>query len=279
MWTRETAPPCPGVPSPTTDRATLVLAPNANAWTFEGTNTWVLAEPGSDVCAVLDPGPDDDAHLAAIVAVAGHRRIAEVWVTHAHHDHSELAPRLAEATGATLRAANRRLSDQGFSDDELLRIGALEVRALWTPGHTGDSFCFSLPAEGSVLTGDTVLGRGSPIVEPGRLGQFFASLDRLAAVLAAPGSAILPGHGPALPDPLPELERRRQARMRRLDQVVQAMAAGIREPEALVDHMYPGLAPELRDAARISVEASIAHARTTRTRTTHVQTTADPVPT
>ena len=92
MWTRDTAPPRPGVPSPATERATLVLAPNANAWTFEGTNTWLLAEPGSDVCAVLDPGPDDDAHLAAILAAAGDRRIVAVLVTHAHHDHAELAP-------------------------------------------------------------------------------------------------------------------------------------------------------------------------------------------
>jgi glyoxylase-like metal-dependent hydrolase (beta-lactamase superfamily II) len=269
VWTRDTTPPSPGDPLIVTERATLVLAPNANAWTFEGTNTWLLAEPGSDVCAVLDPGPDDDAHLAAILAAAGERRIAEVWVTHAHRDHAELARRLARVTGATLRAAaHRRHSPPPFADGEVLRIGELEVRALVTPGHTGDSVCFHLPAEGSVLTGDTVLGRGAPIVEPGRLGQFFASLERLAAVCAAPGSVILPGHGPALPDPLPELERRRQARRRRLDQVAAAMAGGIAEPEALVDLMYPGLAPELRDAARISVEASIAH----------VQTVPDPVP-
>lgn len=274
MWTRETAPPCPGDPLPVTERATLVLAPNANAWTFEGTNTWLLAEPGDECCAVVDPGPDDDEHLAAILAAAGGRRIVGVWVTHAHHDHAELAPRLAEVTGAPLRAANPRLSDQPFSDDEILRAGALEVRVLWTPGHTGDSVCFLLPAEGSGLTGDTVLGRGSPIVKPGRLGQFFASLDRLSEILAAPGSTILPGHGPALPDPLPEIERRRQARMRRLDQVAQAMSDGISGPEALVDLMYPDLAPELRDAARISVEASIVHVQTT-----HVQAIADPVPT
>jgi glyoxylase-like metal-dependent hydrolase (beta-lactamase superfamily II) len=268
VWTRDTAPPSPGDPLPVTERATLVLAPNANAWTFEGTNTWLLAEPGSDVCAVVDPGPDDDAHLAAILAAAGGRRIVAVWVTHAHHDHAELAPRLARVTGAALRAANPRLSDQPFSDDEVLRVGGLEVRVLWTPGHTGDSVCFLLPAEGSVLTGDTVLGRGSPIVKPGRLGQFFASLDRLSEVLAAPGSVILPGHGPVLPDPLPQIERRRQARLRRVDQVVQAMADGIDQPEALVERMYPGIDPDLRDAARISVEAVIAY----------VQTVPDPVP-
>jgi glyoxylase-like metal-dependent hydrolase (beta-lactamase superfamily II) len=242
-----------------TERATLVLAPNANAWTFEGTNTWLLAEPGADVCAVLDPGPDEDAHLAAILAAAGDRRITDVWVTHAHGDHAELAPRLAGSTGAELRAAGRRWAGRPLVDDELLRVGALEVRVLATPGHTGDSVCFLLPAEGSVLTGDTVLGRGSPVVEPGRLGQFFDSLDRLGEVLARPGSVVLPGHGPALPDPVPEIDRRRQARLRRVEQVQQALAAGISDPEALVDHMYPGLSPDLRHAARISVEASTAH--------------------
>jgi glyoxylase-like metal-dependent hydrolase (beta-lactamase superfamily II) len=268
VWTRDTAPPSPGVPSPATERATLVLAPNANAWTFEGTNTWLLAEPGSDVCAVLDPGPDDDAHVAAILAAAGERRIVAVLVTHAHHDHAELAPRLAQLTGASVRAAHPRLAAEPLQDDDGIEVGALTVRVLYTPGHTGDSVCFLLPDEGSVLTGDTVLGGGSPIVKPGRLGQFFASLDRLSAVLAAPGSVILPGHGPALPDPLPQLERRRRSRMKRVQQVADAMDAGIVDPDALVDHVYPGLAADLRDAARISVEASIAH----------LQTVPDPVP-
>jgi glyoxylase-like metal-dependent hydrolase (beta-lactamase superfamily II) len=268
VWTRDTAPPRPGVPSPTTERATLVLAPNANAWTFEGTNTWVLAEPGSDVCAVLDPGPDDDDHLAAILAAAGERRIVAVLVTHAHHDHAELALRLAAVTGAPVRAAHPRLTDEPLQDDDEIAVGALTVRVLYTPGHTGDSVCFLLPAEGSVLTGDTVLGGGSPIVKPGRLGQFFDSLDRLSEVLAAPGSVILPGHGPALPDPLAQIERRRKARLRRVGQVVDAMASGIHDPEDLVDHLYPDLHPDLRDAARISVEAVLAH----------VQTDPDPVP-
>src|SRR3712207_8184444 len=94
------------------------------------------------------------------------------------------------------------MSGQPFEDDELLRVGALAVRVLYTPGHTGDSVCFLLPAEGSVLTGDTVLGGGSPIVKPGRLGPFFDSLDRLRVGPAAPGSGILPGPSPAPPDPL-----------------------------------------------------------------------------
>ncbi len=269
MWTRDTVAPRPGNPLQVTARATLVLAPNANAWTFEGTNTWVLAEPRGDVCAVVDPGPDDDDHLAAILAAAGPRRIAAVLVTHRHHDHAQLAPRLADVTAAPVHAAAPRPATRSIVDGELLRVGSLEVRVLGTPGHTGDSVCFVLPAEGSVLTGDTVLGRGSPVVEPGRLGQFFAGLERIGEVVAAPGSVILPGHGPALPDPLPELERRRSARLRRVDQVAQALAAGIEDPDALVDHVYPGIAADLRSAARLSVEASMAH----------IQTVPDPVPT
>lgn len=259
VWDRQGAPPAPGAALPTTARATLVLAPNANAWTFEGTNTWVLAEPGDDVCAVVDPGPEIDEHLAAILAAAGSRRIVEVWVTHGHHDHAELAPRLAGETGATLRAASARIADEHLHDGDRLRAGALTVDVLATPGHTGDSMCFALPAEGSLLTGDTVLGRGAPVVRPGRLGQMLDSLARLQAVVAAPGSVVLPGHGPTLTDPLPEITRRLHARLRRVEQVARAMAEGISEPAALVDHLYPELDPALRVAAETSVAATVAH--------------------
>jgi hypothetical protein len=87
-------------------------------------------------------------------------------------------------------------------------------------------------------------------------------MDRLSEVLAAPGSVILPGHGPALPDPLAQIERRRKARLRRVGQVVDAMASGIHDPEDLVDHLYPDLHPDLRHAARISVEAVLVHVQT-----------------
>lgn len=258
-WTRETAPPRPGAAVPVTPRATLVLAPNANAWTFEGTNTWVLAEPGDPGCAVLDPGPDDDAHLAAILAATAGRRIDGVWLTHGHHDHAELGPRLAALAGAPLRAGGARIADRSLRDGERLRAGALEVEVLATPGHTGDSLCFLLPAEFSVLTGDTVLGRGAPVVRPRRLGQLLASLARLREVVRAPGSVVLPGHGPPVADPGAEIDHRLRARLRRVEQVARAMAAGIDEPEALVEHLYPELDPALRPAARTSIEAAVAH--------------------
>jgi glyoxylase-like metal-dependent hydrolase (beta-lactamase superfamily II) len=259
VWQPGSPSPRPGTPVPTTARATLVLAPNANPWTFEGTNTWVLAEPGDPTCAVVDPGPDDDAHLEAVLAAVGGRAVAGVWVTHGHHDHAELAPRLARVAAAPVRAASARLADEQIGEGDLLRAGALEARVVATPGHTGDSVCFALPAEGSLLTGDTVLGRGAPVVRPGRLGQMLASLARLQELVAPPGAVVLPGHGPTLTDPRPEVERRLRARLRRVEQVAGAMAAGIEDPAALVEHLYPQLDPALRRAAEASVTAAVLH--------------------
>jgi glyoxylase-like metal-dependent hydrolase (beta-lactamase superfamily II) len=259
VWEPGSAPPRPGEALPTTPRATLVLAPNANPWTFEGTNTWVLGEPGDPTCAVVDPGPDDDAHLEAVLAAVAGRAVAGVWVTHAHLDHSELAPRLARLAGVPLSAANPRIADEQIGEGDRLRAGALEAEVLATPGHTGDSLCFLLPAEATLLTGDTVLGRGAPVVRPGRLGQMLATLARLQQVVAAPGATVLAGHGPTLTDPLPEVERRLAARLRRVEQVAAAMAAGIEEPAALVDHLYPELDPALRRAAETSVAAAVLH--------------------
>jgi len=248
-----------------TPLASVLLQRNPSPMTLEGTNTWIVRAPGERDCVVVDPGEDEPGHLDRVAAQGP---VALVLLTHRHPDHASGARRFAELTGAPVRAAHPRLAADPLQDDDVIRVGALAVQVLYTPGHTGDSVCFLLPDEGSVLTGDTVLGGGSPIVKPGRLGQFFDSLDRLSEVLAPPGSVILPGHGPALPDPVPELERRRRSRMKRVAQVADAMAAGIDDADALVDHVYPGIAAELRDAARISVEASMAH----------LQTVPDPVP-
>jgi glyoxylase-like metal-dependent hydrolase (beta-lactamase superfamily II) len=161
-----------------------VLAPNANVMTLDGTNTWVLREPGAGRSVVVDPGPAIHAHLDAVAELAGD--VAVVLLTHHHVDHSEAARDFAERVGCGVRALDPeyRLGAEGLADGDVLEVDGLEVRVVGTPGHTADSLSFLLPAEGAVLTGDTVLGRGTTVVAhpDGQLGAYLDSLDRLHAL-------------------------------------------------------------------------------------------------
>src|SRR6185437_13125295 len=163
------------------DRATCVLAPNPGPMTLDGTNTWVLAEPGSQDCVVVDPGPLDERHLAAVLEHVASRglRVGTTLLTHGHADHAESAARFADLTGAPVRALGRGADDLG--DGDRVVLGDLELTVVATPGHTGDSLCFLVPADGTLLTGDTVLGRGTTVVAwpDGELAAYLASLERL----------------------------------------------------------------------------------------------------
>jgi glyoxylase-like metal-dependent hydrolase (beta-lactamase superfamily II) len=260
VWTRDTAAPDPGAAVATTPSATLVLAPNANPWTFEGTNTWVLAAPGDRECAIVDPGPDDDGHVAAVLQVVGRRRVAGIWLTHRHHDHAQVADRLAALTDAPVRAAGHR-DPSPLRDGDRLAAGRLRVDVLATPGHTPDSVSFAVPEDAALLTGDTVLGRGSPVVTPGGMTAMLATLRRLREHVRRPGSLVLPGHGPTLTDPAPEIGRRLAARERRIAQVAEALSAGVSGVEEIVDLLYPSLDPGVRKAAEISTAAAVEHLR------------------
>src|SRR2546423_1542072 len=196
-----------------TERAALVLAPNPNPMTLDGTNTWLLAEPGARRAIVVDPGPLDEAHLKTVAQTAEQRdlEIALILLTHGHFDHSEGAPRLARLTGAPVRALDPRyrLGDEGLVGGDVVEIDGLRVDVVATPGHSGDSLCFLLPADRAVLTGDTILGRGTTVVvhPDGRLGGYLDSLRRLRD-LAAPAEVetVLPGHGPVPDDWLGVIE-------------------------------------------------------------------------
>lgn len=132
---------------PATARAVNVLAPNASAMTLDGTNTWILAEPDSDLAVVVDPGPLDDAHLRHVVDTAGRagKRVALTLLTHGHPDHAEGAARFAELTGTNVRALDPalRLGDEGLAAGDVIGVGGLELRVVATPGHTADS-CASI---------------------------------------------------------------------------------------------------------------------------------------
>ena len=204
------------------ERAECVLAPNANMMTLDGTNTWVLREPGARRSVVIDPGPPDESHLDAVAELAGD--VGVVLLTHHHLDHSEAAKQFAERVGCGVRALDPeyRLGSEGLGGGDVVEVDGLEIRVVSTPGHTADSLSFVLPAERAVLTGDTVLGRGTTVVAhpDGQLGAYLDSLDRLHGLAEAHEiGTIWPGHGPVIDDALGALDYYIAHRGERLQQV------------------------------------------------------------
>lgn len=245
-----------------------VLAPNASPMTLDGTNTWVLRASGSGPAVVVDPGPLEEGHLRAVAEVAGDVRV--VLLTHHHADHAEAARAFAERVGAPVRAldAALRLGEEGLADGDVVAVGDLEIRVVATPGHTADSLSFWLPAEGAVLTGDTVLGRGTTVVAhpDGALGAYLDSLDRLHRLAETREiTSVWPGHGPVIGDALGVLDHYLAHRRERLLQVEAALAAvppGIAErelPRAVVELVYADVDPVLWGAAELSVRAQLAY--------------------
>ncbi|MDH6138280.1 MULTISPECIES: MBL fold metallo-hydrolase [Kitasatospora] len=259
----------PGDPAPTvggaaTARALCVLAPNPSPMTLDGTNTWLLCEPGSDQVVVIDPGPLDEGHLSAVIDAAERqgRRIALTLLTHGHHDHAAGAARFAELTGTEVRALDpaHRLGDEGLTGGQVIEVGGLELRVVATPGHTADSLSFHLPADGAILTGDTVLGRGTTMVAhpDGVLGDYLDSLRRLRTLATEHGvRTVLPGHGPVLADALGSVEYYLAHRAARLAQVETAVEAGCRTAEAVVARVYADVDRALWPAAELSVRAQL----------------------
>lgn len=244
--------------------AHCVLAPNPGPMTLDGTNTWVLSAAGAGRAVVVDPGPDHPGHLDAVLAAARVRgaRVGVVLLTHGHLDHSEGARRLAEHTGAPVRALDpaQRLGDEGLGGGDVVELDGLAVEVVATPGHSGDSLSFVLPATGALLTGDTVLGRGTTVVAypDGRLADYLDSLARLEELVASRGLVdLLPGHGPALPGPLDVVRFYRRHRAERLEQVRAAVAAGARTPREVVERVYADVPHEVWPAAELSVRAQL----------------------
>jgi len=248
-------------------RATCVLAPNPSLMTLDGTNTWLIAEPGSTKAIVIDPGPDDIGHLERVCAVAADRgqRVVDIVLTHRHLDHSEGAPRLRELTGAPVRAVDpaHRLGSEGLTGGEVLDSGGCELRVITTPGHTSDSISLEIPADGVVLTGDTVLGRGTAVIaDDGSLGDYLDSLRRLREIAeAAELRQLLPGHGPLLADPAGVLDFYLAHRAERLDEVRGALAAGDNNPQEIVARVYVDVDKALWPFAQVSVRAQLRYLR------------------
>lgn len=236
--------------------ARVLTAPNPGPMTLEGTNTWVLTGPRGAV--VVDPGPVGVTdHLRAAHSAAG-REVAATLLTHHHTDHTGALEEWTALAPAPVRGAGRGAP---FRHGEVLEEGGLRVEVLLTPGHTPDSVCFLLD-DGVLLTGDTVLGRGTTVVPwpEGDLGDYLRSLDRLIALTRQGRVRLLaPAHGPVVTDPLAHLEALRTHRHERLEQVRAAVAAGARTAADVVRAVYGELEPTLARAAGMSVRAQLAH--------------------
>lgn len=244
----------------------MITAPNPGPMTLDGTNSYILrAARDAAAVVVVDPGPADEAHLQALAAQGS---VELILVTHRHADHTEGIDRLHQLTGAPVRAAlpEHCRGAEPLTDGEVLTAAGVVIQILATPGHTSDSLCFLLPADGhhgSVLTGDTLLGRGTTILDfpDGTLGDYLASLD----VLSGFGRAgMLPAHGPAHPHLGTVVEQYTTHRLHRLEQIREAIAQLAAGEDAsrptiaeVADVVYADVDPTVRGAAEHSVAAQL----------------------
>ncbi|RBM23082.1 MBL fold metallo-hydrolase [Prauserella sp. PE36] len=240
--------------------ASVLLENNPSMMTLEGTNTWVLRAPGSRSCVVVDPGYEDVEHLERVAAV---EPVELILLTHHHPDHSEGAPWLAERVGAPVRAfqADLCLGAEPIADDDVVTAAGLEIAVLHTPGHTDDSVSLRFDAAGRthVLTGDTVLGRGTTVLTD--LGHYLRSLKLLCAL--PEGALGLPGHGPELADLTATAREYSAHREQRLDQVRTALRQLGPEatPRQVVEIVYADVDPSLWGPAESSVVAQLEYLR------------------
>jgi glyoxylase-like metal-dependent hydrolase (beta-lactamase superfamily II) len=260
--------PAPGQLPRTADLEPLVgrvLAPNPSAMTLDGTNTYVVGDPGSGQAVLVDPGPDDAAHLAAVEGALAARdaRCVAVLVTHHHGDHAEAARPWGAHFGAPVAAATAavagprgRVLDQG----DRLDVAGTAITVVATPGHTADHLAFRLES-GAVLVGDHVLGRGTSVVTHPE-GDVVAYLESLRRIHDLGPSALYCGHGPELTaDPAAVLDYYLAHRAFREHQLLAALAAGAGTVDDLVAAVYAEVPHELWPAAAQSTRATLAKLR------------------
>jgi glyoxylase-like metal-dependent hydrolase (beta-lactamase superfamily II) len=229
-----------------------VLAPNPGPFTLEGTNTWVIGEGPS---VVIDPGPDDAAHILAVIEEA--EPVAAILITHRHPDHAPGARRLADATQAPVHSFRPEYGESQLAGDDVVEAGGVVVRALHTPGHTSDHLCFVVEDEGLLFTGDMVLGRGTSVVDPPE-GSMAAYVRSLEALRRLEPKTIYPGHGPVIFTPVGKLDHYIRHRAQREEQVLQALAEGKQRPADMVPGIYGQEVPvDMYPAAARSVLAHL----------------------
>jgi glyoxylase-like metal-dependent hydrolase (beta-lactamase superfamily II) len=228
---------------------TRVVAPNPGPYTGPGTNTWIL--DAGPVKVVIDPGPDDDSHLAAINGRLAGATVGVVLVTHSHPDHLPLAERLARPH----RASVKRYPELG--DGDVVRAGTLNLVALHTPGHSSDHLCFWIAEDRALFTGDLVLGRGSSMVTypEGNVADYLRSLERVAALQPR---ILFPGHWDPVTDAVQKVDEYRTHRLQREAQVLAVVQRGRGTASELTRRVYGAeVGEELMQAAEMTMRAHL----------------------
>ena len=247
-----------------------LLAPNPSPFTYTGTQTYIV---GDGEVAVIDPGPDIQAHVDALTAALEGERVAAILCTHTHRDHSPAARLVQAATGAPIvGCAPLSLEDSGpradaafdpdyrpdrvLGDGETLAGEGWTLEAVATPGHTSNHLCFALRETGALFSGDHVMGWSTTVVAPpdGDMADYMASLDKLRA---RDDSVYFPAHGPAVTDPNTHLDRLIAHRRGREAQILAHLQAGEGRIPAMVADMYRDVDPRLHPAAGRSVLAHL----------------------
>ncbi|WP_102959878.1 MBL fold metallo-hydrolase [Mangrovicella endophytica] len=268
--------PAHGVAVPVAPFVTRVTADNGGPFTFRGTNSYVVGGP--DAVVVVDPGPDDTRHLAALLSAIACRPVAAILLTHTHRDHTALVPQLKAATGApviaegphraarSLHAGETNLMDAAgdtgltldrlIADGERFALPGLDITAVATPGHTANHLALEIGGTGTLLSGDHVMAWSTTVVAPpdGSMGDFMASLDRL---LERDDTLHLPGHGGPVARPRPFLRALRAHRRMRESAILERLRVGDRQIPAIVAAIYRNTDPRLLGAAGLSVLAHL----------------------
>lgn len=264
-----------GIAVPVADGVQRLTAPNPSPFTFHGTNTYVVGQ--KSVC-VIDPGPDDDAHFKALMAALKGRDVTHIAVSHTHRDHSPLARRLKDKTGAVVAAEGphrparplfegevnpfAESSDTNFVPDRTLADGesiegdGWRLSAVHTPGHTANHAAFALEDTGILFSADHVMAWATSIVAPpdGAMSDYMASLDRL---LERQDSRYFPGHGGPVEDPQAFVRALRTHRLMREEAILARIRSGDRSIADMVKVIYATTDPRLHGAAALSVLAHL----------------------
>ena len=261
----------PGVAEQVSPRIRRVLCSNAGPFTFTGTSSFIV---GRGLVAVIDPGPDDPAHLAALLNALAGETVSHVLVTHSHADHSTLAGKLAAATGAVTLAqgpvspapgTHARLDagvDHGFSPTYRLTHGEVvtgpgwTLEALFTPGHMSNHMCFALREEQALFSGDHVMSWSTSVIAPpdGDMARYMDSLDLL---LTRPDRIYYPAHGPERLEPIAHVRSLIAHRRAREQAILAALREGLGTIPAIVARLYADIDPRLHGAAALSVRAHL----------------------